>query len=88
MIDMAMIWRRDDPGQDGLLAVVDGTRYYINKYGKVPNFVNVPQGFLSEKDIFELQKRKWTVATNAPKYFKNDIWLGIKTQAQNKEKQP
>ena len=81
MIDLAMVWRREDPGQDGILAIVEATRYYMNKYSKVPNFVNVPTGFLSDKDIDELKKRHWTVATNAPKYFQNDIWLGVMTHA-------
>jgi len=86
MLELMMIWRRD-PGTSGLQAVADGAKYYKSKYGAFPNFLNIPPGFLEEIEIAKLRERI-TVATNAPKYFRNDIWLGIKTQAQNKEKQP
>jgi hypothetical protein len=80
MIDLAMVWRREDPKQAGLAAIADGVKYYKDKYGALPNFVNIPRGFLTEAEIAQLRGR-WTVATNAPVFLKDEIWLGVKTMA-------
>lgn len=78
MIDEAMIWRKEKTTQSVLEAILEGAQYYRTKYGKLPNFVNVPPGRLSEAEIAQLRER-WTVATDAPKAFPNDIWLGVMT---------
>lgn len=78
MIKLAMIWQRESRSQPALETITDGALYYKKKYGRLPNFVNTPPGFLSDAEIAKLRER-WTVATNAPAYFKNDIWLGVMT---------
>jgi hypothetical protein len=80
MINMCMVWRREDPKQPAIEAVIEGVQHYRAKEGRFPNFLNVPIGFLTEAEIEQLRE-KWTVATNAPKYFKNDIWLGVMSPA-------
>ena len=79
MIDETMIWRRDAPQQTALEVVMAGAKYYQGKFGRLPNFLNTPPGFLTDAEIAQLRER-WTVATNAPAYFKNDIWLGVMTR--------
>ncbi|GEM_PF-4712165 len=80
MIDLCMVWRREDQKQPALDAIREAALYYKNKKGKLPNFVNVPPGFLTADEAAQLQQR-WTVAQNAPAYFRNDIWLGEKSLA-------
>ncbi len=80
MIDLAMIWRRDDPRQPALEAIKEGAKHYRTKFGRTPNFVNVPPGFLTDSEITRLREH-WTVDINAPAYFQNDVWLGVMTPA-------
>jgi hypothetical protein len=80
VIDLCMVWRREDPKQPALEAIAEGAKHYRAKNGALPNFVNVPPGFLTEAEIAQLRER-WTVAMNAPAYFKNDVWLGVMTPA-------
>jgi hypothetical protein len=78
MIEKCMVWRKEDPKQDVMAAIREGAEYYKRKYGHAPNFVNVPNGRLTAEQIAFLSTR-WTVATNAPAFFRNDIWLGVFT---------
>lgn len=80
MIDLCMVWRREDPKQPALEAIREAALHYKKKKGRLPNFVNVPPGFLKADEAAQLQQR-WTVAQNAPAYFVDDIWLGEKTPA-------
>jgi hypothetical protein len=79
--DVMMVWRKDDPRQSALEAVIAAAAYYKTKYRLMPNFLNTPPGFLTPAEIEQL-KQCWTVAQNAPIYFKNEIWLGVMTPAQ------
>lgn len=58
-----------------------GYAHYRAKYGAKPNFLNVPTGFLTDEEVEQL-KQRWTVAINAPSYFKHEIWLGVMTPAE------
>lgn len=80
MIEFCIIWRRDDPKQPGMETILTGAKYYKQKYGRAPNFINLSHGFLDEVEIEKLRKC-FTVATNAPVYFKDDVWLGVMTPA-------
>jgi hypothetical protein len=84
MIEFCMVWRRKDPKQPAIDAILEGAKHYQAKNGKTPNFLNIPAGFLTDAEIEQLRTR-WTVATNAPSYFKNDIWLGVKLSTDETE---
>lgn len=75
MIGDCMIWRRDSGS--GLDAIEQGAKHYKTKYGRWPNFINLPPNFLDEQTIAKLRER-WTVAQNAPASFPDEVWLGIK----------
>ena len=74
-----IIWRRENRQQNGLAAILEGARYYAQKYGCAPNCLNLPAGFLTDEEISKLSTH-WKVDTTAPTYFKNDIWIGVDDQ--------
>ncbi len=79
MISLCMVWRCDQK-QTAIETVLAGATHYRKTRGQVPNFVNTPPGFLSEAELAQLRER-FTVATNAPAFFRDEIWLGVMTPA-------
>jgi len=60
MISLCMVWRRDDPKQSAIEAILAGAKKYKIARGQVPNFVNTPPGFLSEAELAQLRERlRW-----------------------------
>lgn len=79
MIESCIIWRRE-PKQPAMEAILSGATHYRKTRGQTPNFVNTPPGFLTEAELAQARE-KFTVATDAPAYFRDEIWLGVMTPA-------